>query len=188
MLTYLISVLQPVYNIIPTYDLFTNKYTFSHDFSSDPQDAHQLCFSGSCGEILGFSEKIFSDFGFIRCPNACNFNGLASFNIHFSNILTKNIDSFTKSVSSIIQSIHVNGQDNKISYIKNSDFNFIINQDVIDDIQIDLKDDLNNFIDLNNQHWNLCLYFSIMKDVDRFRNNEMNGFQNIIKKFGGMYN
>ena len=120
--------------------------------------------------------------------NPCNVNGLASFNIHFSNIVTRNIDSYNKSVSSIIQSIQVNGQDNKISYNKNNDFNFQIYQDVIDDIQIDLKDDLNNFLDLNGQHWNLCLYFSIMKDVDRFRNHDINSFQNIVQKYGGFYN
>ena len=44
-----------------SYDLFSNKYIFSHDFSLDPQDAHQLSFSGNCGELLGFSEKIFSE-------------------------------------------------------------------------------------------------------------------------------
>ena len=30
-------------------------------------------------------------------------------------------------------------------------------------------------------------YFSIMKDVDRFRNHDINSFQNIVQKYGGFY-
>jgi hypothetical protein len=49
---------------------------------------------------------------------------------------------------------------------------------MIDDMTIDIKDDLNNYINFNNQHWNLTLYFSVIKDIDRF--NYMNNFHNIL--------
>jgi hypothetical protein len=95
-----------------------------------------------------------------------------------TNIITKNIDSYNKSISNIIQTIPVQPGSNTISYIKNADFNFIINQDVIDDIQIDIKDDLNNYLNFNNQHWNLTLYFSIIRDIDRFAHS--NNFHSIL--------
>jgi hypothetical protein len=104
----------------------------------------------------------------------CNFNGLQSLNIH----LTKNIDSFNKSPSNIIQSIPIDVNSSSISYIKNADFNFVINQEIIDDLTIELRDDQDNLINFNNQNWNLTLYFSIIKDIDRF--SHLNTFQSIL--------
>ena len=111
-------------------------------------------------------------------PYTCNFNGLQNLNIHMTNIVTKNVDSFNKSIGNIIQTIPIDPGANTISYIKNQDFNIIINQEIIDDIQIDIKDDLNNYLNFNNQHWNLTLYFSIIRDIDRFAHN--NNFQSIL--------
>ena len=183
MLTYLKSVLTIApYNITCLFDTITNKFTLQHVYTINEE---KIFISGNSGSVLGFSDIVISNSGFVYIPYICNFNGLQSFNIHFANLITKNIDSFTKSVSSIIQTIPVNGQDNRIVYIKNSDFSFQITQDIIDDIQIELSDDLTQLLDLNGQHWNLCLYFSIIKDIDRFQNHSSNGFNNIINKFGG---
>jgi hypothetical protein len=101
-------------------------------------------------------------------PFTCNFNGIQSFNIHLTNVLTKNVDSLKKSVSSIIQSIPVDVSSSSISYIKNADFNFVITQEIIDSLTIELRDDLGNLLNFNNQNWNMTLYFSIIKDIDRF--------------------
>ena len=100
-----------------------------------------------------------------------------SFNIHFTSIITKNIDSYTKSPSNIIQSIPIDPTSSSISYIKNADFNFVITQEIIDDITIELKDDQNNYLNFNNQHWNLTLYFSVIKDIEY---NHFDTFQNIL--------
>ena len=67
-------------------------------------------------------------------PFTCNFNGKQSFNIHLTNIITKNIDSYTKSPSNIIQSIPIGPTSSSINYVKNADFNFVINQEMIDDL------------------------------------------------------
>jgi hypothetical protein len=110
----------------------------------------------------------------LTMPYTCNFNGIQSLNIVFENINTKNIDSYTKSNSSIIQTIPVDVFNPQITYNKSNDFNFTITQQCIDSIQIDLKDNLENFINLNNQNFNLTLYFTNIKDISRFH--YMNNF------------
>ena len=57
--------------------------------------------SGTCGTIMGFSNSISSVSNILIMPYTCNFNGIQSFNIHLTNILTKNIDSMNKSPSNI---------------------------------------------------------------------------------------
>jgi hypothetical protein len=47
------------------------------------------------------------------------------------------------------------------------DFEMTIKVAIIDHLVIDIKDDLNNYIDLNNQHWNLCIQFNIYRDIDK---------------------
>jgi hypothetical protein len=56
---------------------------------------------------MGFSTNtsVSSTSNSLTMPYTTNFNGLQSFNIHLSNISTKNIDSINKSISNIIQSI-----------------------------------------------------------------------------------
>lgn len=91
----------------------------------------------------------------------CNFSGLNSFNIHLDNISTKNIDSFSKTNGAIIASIPVNAPvGGVIIYEKKNSFDFDIEYDNLDYLQIDLMDDLENYLDLNNSHWNLTLQFT----------------------------
>ena len=45
-------------------------------------------------------------------------------------------------------------------------------------LEIEILDDLENPINFNNQHWNLTLKFSTIKDVDRF--SYKNNFENIL--------
>jgi hypothetical protein len=156
-----------VLSILPTgftmtMNSITNIYslTYTSDFS----------ITGTCGQLMGFYGygTISSISKTLTMPFTCNFNGIQSFNIHLTNIVTKNIDSYTKSVSSIIQSIPVDSTSSSISYIKNADFNFVITQEVLDSLTIELRDDLGNLLNFNNQNWNLTLYFSVIKDIDRF--------------------
>ena len=86
-------------------------------------------------------------------------------------ISTKNFNSFDgSSVSTTIQSIPIQCGSNQIYYNKSSDFNFTISTQILDSITIQLKDDLNNFINLNNQHFNLTLVFYTLKNMNRFQN------------------
>ena len=167
-ITYLLTVLPSGFSM--SINTITNKYTLTYSLP--------FMISGTCGEILGFDTFAYSSGNTLIMPYTCNFNGKQSFNIHLTNIITKNIDSYTKSPSNIIQSIPIDTTSSSISYIKNADFNFVINQEIIDDMTIEIKDDQNNYLNFNNQHWNLTLYFSIIKDIDRF--NYFNNFHNIL--------
>ena len=116
----------------------------------------------------------------LTCPYTCNFNGLQSININFKNLTTSNIDSFTKTNSAIIQTINIDSSKSNIQYIRTNDYNFKLNQDIIDFINISITDSLENTINFNNQHWTLTLLFNYIHDVDRFHYN--NSFFDIVKK------
>ena len=57
---------------------------------------------------------------------------------------------------------------NNLHSIKQNSFSFLVRQDVISFIQIDIRDDLENLINLNNQHWNMTLQFNDLVNMDRF--------------------
>ena len=99
----------------------------------------------------------------IVMPYCCNFSGINSFNVKVCNIsTTKNVNSYEKSISSILGTIQVNGQQNNmIYYTQPFNYNFDVNEHTIDNLQIDIQDDLNNYIDFNNQSWNLTLLFQV---------------------------
>ena len=140
---------------------------------------------------IGASSTIFNVMGFIKgqslgsvtniliMPFCCNFNGIQSINIVMPCFNTSNIDSYDKSNSSIVQPIPIDASVAQITFLKTHDYNFRINQDVIDHIQIQISDDLETLIDLNNQHWNLTLYFTVLLDIDRFHYE--NTFENILQ-------
>ena len=131
--------------------------------------------------IMGFTKNTTytSSNHVLVLPYNCNFNGLNSLNIAFSNLNTPNIDSFNKSNSSIIQSVPIVAGSNQIIFTKTHDFNFIIRQDLIDFIEIYIQDDLENLLNFNNHNWNLTLYFTVIKDISRFPNT--NGFHEILR-------
>lgn len=116
----------------------------------------------------------------LTMPFTCNFNGIQSININFENLLTENVDSLSKSNSSVIQSIVVDNTLQQITYLNSNNFKFLIKQDVISFIQIELRDDLEIPINLNNQHWNLSLAFTDLVNIDRFA--KYTGFHNIQTK------
>lgn len=108
----------------------------------------------------------------IRSPFCCNFSGINSFNIKVSNISTKNINSFDNCVSSIIATVPVNGQQNNmIFYNKLHDYDFVVNTHILDYLQIDIQDDLDNYIDFNNQNWNMTILFKSMYN-NKIKNKE----------------
>ena len=152
--------------LISGYTLVLNKVTniFTISNSSD------FTVQGNIMPIIGgaFGNTYSSTSSKLIFPYQCNFNGLNSLNIYFSNINTRNIDSLTKSNSSLIQSVFIDPNSSQISFTKTNEYFITINQAVIDYIQIDIKDDINNYIDFNNQHWNLTLVFYTIKDVPRF--------------------
>lgn len=105
-------------------------------------------------------------------PYTCNFAGINSFNITCENIRTSNLDSHDElSTSSIIANIPVsNASNNMIFFEKRNDFEFDVKEKTIDYLDISIKDNLQNFIDFNNQHWDLVIQVNYhreaLKDTD----------------------
>jgi hypothetical protein len=172
-MTQLISQIGSSFSI--TFNTLNNIFTLSHttyDFIINS--------TSTIYNVMGF--KLNTNYNSVSrsltMPFTCNFNGVQSINIFFENLNTKNIDSFNKSSSSIIQSIPVDSTSQQITFNKTADFFFKISQEEIDFIKIDIKDDLENNINFNNQHWNLSLYFTEIQDVDRFH--YQNNFNSIL--------
>jgi len=164
-----------------TLDNITNKFTLTHTTYS-----FHIMPTSTCYNVMGFDRntEIICTVGAttsyaVYLPYTCNFLGVQNINIHFDSLVTSNLDSFNKSNSGIIQSIPVDSNMSLITYLKSTDYSFTIKQDVIDVVAISIKDDLENYIDFNNQHWNLTLYFSITKDVERFSHEQ--DFRHILR-------
>lgn len=158
-----LTALEPSFTI--TLNSITNILSIRHSTTNFTINSTSTIYS-----IMGFkkSTSYTSSSLALTMPYTVNFAGLNSFNIHFDNIVTRNIDSFTLSNSSIIASIPVNANQASIIFFNKSfDFEFLVSQNIIDFIQIDLKDDIGNFIDLNNCHWNLTLQFTSYMDKPR---------------------
>ena len=171
--TYLLSVLPNTFTL--SYNIYNNIYTLSnttYDFTINS--------SSTIGEIMGFQKKTAytSTSKSLTFPYTCNFNGLQNLNVAVDNINTNNLDSYTKSQSSIIQSIPIDVASPIIRYVKTNDIMIPIKVNFLDSINIHILDDLGNFINLNNQHWNATLQFTLIKDVPRFKHN----FTNIINE------
>ena len=153
-----------------TLDPITNKFTLTHTSYS-----FHILPTSTIYQVMGFDEntEIICTTGIVTAfavylPYTCNFNGIQNINIHFDTIVTANLDSYNKSNSPIIQSIPVHPNLAQISYVKTNDYQCTIKQDVIDVIAISIRDDVERLVDFNNQHWNLTLYFTSTKDIDRF--------------------
>ena len=155
----------------PTYSLTMN--TTNNIFTITNASHNFLINTASTiGDIMGFSKNVFyqSTNNILILPYTCNFNGLQNLNIHLPTVVTKNVNSFNGSKCSIIQSIPIQCGSNQIYYIKTNNYNFDIQTQILDSLTIQLKDDLGNLINLNNQHYNLTLVFNTLRNMDRFKN------------------
>lgn len=164
-----------------TLNNINNKFTitYTQDFMINP--------TSTIYDIMGFSKNTaYSSVSYsLTLPFTCNFNGLGNLNISFSNLITNNYNSFSKSPSSIIQSVPILNGQGQITYYKTNNYSFDINQDIIDFIQIDLTDDLGNFVNLNNKDYNLTLCFENLQEIDKYELKH-NNFFNVLQN--GYYN
>ena len=164
--TYLLTILPNTFTI--TYSTINNKYTISnttYDFTINN--------TSTIYEIMGFkkSTSYTSTNKILKLPYTCNFNGLQNINISWENLNTDNLDSFFKAQSNIIQNIPIDSSKSIINYNKSNALMIPIKTNFLDSIIISLKDDLNNSLNFNNQHFNLAIQFNIIKDVNRFKHN-----------------
>lgn len=103
----------------------------------------------------------------LKLPYTCNFAGLNSFNVHCRNINTRTVDSLTGQTGDIICTCPLNNaQNNLLFYEKKTDYEFILSNDDIEFLQISILDDIGNFIDFNNQNWNMVMQFKILYSME----------------------
>lgn len=171
-------------NYTLTYSSLTNKLTMTHT-----TDNFYIDKNSSCWELLGLSrtENLQSITKVAYFPNCCNLSGLNNVNIELNNIATKNINSFDKSISSVILAVPVDVNAGGIlSYQRNFEYDIPVPIDCLEFINIVLKDDLGNFLQLNGVNWNLTLKFSYFVekefDIDNFEKITQNTkIMNIVK-------
>lgn len=175
-LTYLQSIL-PTFTI--SFNTINNKYSFSNSTSFIINSGSTIYQVMGFNKNTNYSATLSGSVYSLTLPFTCNFNGTTSFNILMTSINTKNIDSYSKSNSNIIQSVQIELYNNQIIFQKTQDYRFNFSQHLMDDIRIELRDDLNNLINLNNQHWNITLLFSVIKDIERFQ--YQYNFHDIVK-------
>ena len=173
LITYLSSVFPTGFKIV--FNTITNKFTLSNSSN------FSISVSSTIGPIMGFTNgQLYASTGnSFTLPYTCNFSGLQNLNIVFNNLSTQNIDSYTKTNSSIIQPIPIAYNTAQIFYQRHDKYAFVVKQDIIDHINICLQDDLQTYINLNNQHWNLTLVFSVTRDIERFKH--IHSFNQIVR-------
>ena len=166
-LTYIQSILS---SFTITFNTINNKFTLSNPTNFTINSGSTIY------EVMGFNNKttytstLTNGQYVLALPYTCNFNGLQNINILLTSINTKNVDSYSKSNSNIIQSVQIPLYCNQILFQKTLENSFNFTQEMMDDIRIELRDDLNNLINLNNQHFNITLLFTTIKDIERFKN------------------
>ena len=166
-LTYIQSILS---SFTITFNTINNKFTLSNSTNFTINSGSTIY------EVMGFNNKttytptLTNGQYVLALPYTCNFNGLQNINILLTSINTKNVDSYSKSNSNIIQSVQIPLYCNQILFQKTLENSFNFTQEMMDDIRIELRDDLNNLINLNNQHFNITLLFTTIKDIERFKN------------------
>ena len=157
----LLTLLNPSTTYSISINSTTNKFTLTNTSNFTINGSYT-----TISEVMGLVKN--TSYGpqtSFSCPYTCNFNGLQSINVNFKNLTTSNIDSYTKTNSTIIQTINIDSSKSNIQYIRTNDYNFKLNQDVIDYINISITDSLENNINFNNQHWTLTLLFNYIHDV-----------------------
>jgi hypothetical protein len=168
----LLSILPSGFSI--SFNTINNKYTFNYT------QTFSINSTSTAYQVLGFKANTtyLSTSNSLAAPYTCNFNGVEQINILLTSVNTNNIDCFSGNTkSSIIQPVQIPLGTNQILYQKTNEYNFMISQDMLDDLKIELRDSNNNLVNLNNQHFNLVLMFTVVRDIYRFRNS--NSFHEI---------
>ena len=156
-------------------DLITNKFTLTNSLYD-----FKINSTSTINDIMGM-HNLFDNVSIqksFQFPYMCNFNGIQNINIQIENFNTNNVDSINKNNSSIVQAISVDNTCQQIIFNKTIASKFIINDPYISFISINIVDDLLRPVNLNNKHFNICLEFTELVNLDRFYYKTT--FQNIL--------
>jgi hypothetical protein len=148
------------------YNSNTNKFTIGYTTSFT---INQCSILPIIGGALDGATTYPSTSNSVSMPFPCNFAGLNSFNIRCSSIRTSNLDSYDCcSSSDIIASVPVSAiPGDVIYYEKKNDFEFEVKESTVDLLRLKIQDDLNNFIDFNNQSWNLVIQCNYIREFEK---------------------
>jgi hypothetical protein len=136
-------------------------FTFSHNMNNFYFHKE----NSNCFKILGFNknETYESTFNTLFAPFLADFSGIRIIKIRSSSFITNNADSNVGTYSGDIASISVTvGSYGIINYINSNNFSSNISNRHISLFDIQILDELDEFINFNNIDWALTLQFDII--------------------------
>jgi len=169
-------------SVTNTYTLTNSLYSFSIQQSNySIGNANAV---SRIGDVMGFDT--FTTYtstagtgGYnLAFPYPINLGGLNSFNIHFNNLKTRSFQYIAQNIKATgFQAVNNNFTNDNIAvsipvncpvgdviyYSKIASFEYLIKEEIFDNIHITLVDDLGNLLQLNNQNWNMTIEFCITK-------------------------
>ena len=106
--------------------------------------------TSTINEIMGFSKNTnySSTNNSLSLPSTCNFNRLMNINIVLDDVTTENRDSYSGSISSIIQNIPIDTNSTVIKFVKTNDFCIPVKTNSINDFSVSLINDSGQYINL----------------------------------------
>ena len=144
-----------------TYDIKTNKYTFTHLH-------HEFGFykTSNCFELLGFTDTDITSVNRILTSEIMiNLFPIRQIYITSNNFILNNVNHASSSNANIITSINVVGNPYSIiTYDNSSNNNHLIhNLNNINNLNIKITDQDGDLINFNGSHWSLTLVLTIKK-------------------------
>jgi len=142
-----------------SYDRINGKTKFS---SSNTSLVKLVFLESSMASVLGFesfnySTLLYSANQTIQSPHRMNLLGVKRISIHSQNINTVSYSSLNLSASTVLCTINNDSPMNGIISYQNTDLKFLLRVSQINSIDIELKDENQQFLDFHNIPWTITL-------------------------------
>lgn len=151
--------------IVLEFDTYTNKFTFSSTIEFSITNTNLY-------DELGLKDQIPTPYGYTyECNNVCNLGGISNIYVRLTNLSFKNLDS-RGNISNVISTINVSAEPTYYIFYRPPEFlYFLINEQHINYLHIELTDDQGNDIVFNGCSWTLTLtihfqYQRIERELD----------------------
>lgn len=152
-------------NFTVTYDIITNKLTFTNSLYNFYIDK-----SSTCLNLIGFSNDTnLYNTSILRQLTSYKCVDLASHKCIYItiDIPTGSINLSNKSEMSILSSIPINTSPNSlITYINSNNHKICLYKNTLNAINIRITDQDNNNLNLNGCHWNMSLVVEVIKFIE----------------------
>jgi hypothetical protein len=173
-----------------TISLTINKTSGIITFTASGGTLNKFIESGSTiWRILGFSDKsgdVNAILNIITPPYLLNLLGIKKLKIYSEALGIYSLDSKNYSTSTLIDTINVNVPAYGLILHENQQAIYSrLKKKTINQIDIQIKDEYSNFINMNNTDWSITLALIIYRRVDLEENNDLN---KIIETLGNITN